>query len=67
MSDVFVRYGCDGCYRWTDDPDNYFKVEVRPFNTRGDLPERIDLYCPDCYYEREGKKVGYRMNDGAQP
>lgn len=58
MSDVLIRYGCEGCRRWTDNPDEFKKVEVRPFNSKGDLPERIDLYCPECFRDRESRYRG---------
>ncbi len=53
MTEILVRYGCDGCNRWTEDPEAFRKVEVRPFNSKGDLPERIDIYCEKCFRERE--------------
>jgi hypothetical protein len=53
MTEILVRYQCDGCSRWTEDPNLFHKVEVRPFNTRGDLPGRTDIYCDRCFLERE--------------
>jgi len=62
MGDIQVRYGCEDCRKWTSDPEEFIKVVVRPFNSKtDDLPERVELYCGDCFREREYRYrgVGY--------
>lgn len=58
MTEILVRYGCSDCRKWFENEDDLIKVDIRPFNSRGYLPPRIDLYCKECFREREPQHRG---------